>query len=456
LGKQGRDPLKQIRNLWQALRTDVLLRRVLRNSSYLFSSNSLTIGLAFVQSILSARLLGVNELGMLGVITGFSSTINRLFSFRMGDLVVRYLGDYLPTEDNQRAAALVKVAGLTEAATSILAFLVMMLLAPLGARFLAKDLSYIPLFRLYGLSILGGLMMETANGVLQSTNRFSQQALINMGQSFLTAALILAAFLLHGNLLMIVNAYLLGKLILGIAPVILAWRSLNNSLGAGWWRTPLVGLPQWKVLGKFALNTNLSATVNTLMRDSEVLWVALFLDPVAAGYYKIALAISSFIPIPVTPFISTTFPEISRSAAARAWGQLRSLLKRVTLLTTVLTAGIAFVLVFFGRFVILIYSEEYLPAYPALMVLLIGYGFSNLVFWNRPLLLALDLPAYPFQITLVSGLLKTLLAFLVIPAFGTVGAASLLAGYFLLSGGLMALRGVRQLQQRQALEVNPA
>lgn len=456
MGEQGRDPLNPIQKMWQALRGDVLLRRVLRNSSYLFSSNSLTLGLAFVQSIFAARLLGVSELGVLGVVTGFSSTVNRLFSFRMGDVVVRYLGDYLPREQNHRAAALVKVAALTEAATSILAFLVLLLLAPVGANILAKDIAYAPLFRFYGLSILGGLMVETATGVMQSSDRFNQLALVNLAQSFLTAAVILSAFLVKGDLWMITSAYLLGKMILGIAPVVLAWRSLGTTLGSGWWRAPMVGLPPWKVLGKFALNTNLSATVNMLVRDSEVLWVALFLDPVAAGYYKIALAISSFIPIPIIPFISTTFPEISRSIAGSAWAQLRGLLKRITLVSAVLTAGIAVFLVFFGRWVILIYGPAYLPAYPALMVLLVGYGFSNLVFWNRPLLLALDLPSYPFWATLGSGLAKILLAFVAIPVYGTVGAAALLAGYFLLSGALMAIRGLRQMQVRQSMEASPA
>lgn len=456
MGEQGRNPLNRLKTLWQTLLSDRLLRRVLRNSSYLFSSSSITIALGFVQSIFSARLLGVTELGILGVVTVFTSTINRLFSFRMADAVIRYLGDYLPKEEKSRAAALVKVAALTEAATSILAFLVLTLLAPLGASFFAKDPNYTYLFRFYGLSILGGLMVETATGVLQSTDRFGQLALVNLGQSILTAAFILAAFLTNAGLFMVTSAYLLGKLILGIVPVVLAWRSLNKTLGGGWWRTPLRGLPPWKELGHFALNTNLSTTVNMLVRDSELLWVALFLDPTAAGFYKVALAISSFISIPITPFISTTYPEISRSTAAHAWEQLRSLLRRITLLSGVLTAGIVLFLVLFGRYVILIYGEEYLPAYPALMVLLVGYGFSNLVFWNRPLLLALDLPAYPFRSTLLAGIGKILLAFLIIPAFGMVGAAALLAGYFLVSGGAMALRGVRQIHQRQTLEASPA
>ncbi len=456
MGKSGADILKYAQKIWQSVRSDALLQRVLKNSGYLFSSSSLVLLLAMVQSILSGRLLGAAELGVLGAITAFASTINRLFSFRMGDLVVKYLGVYLPQNEKQRAAAIIKIAALTEAASSVLAFALLMGFAPLGARLFAKDLSYVPLFRIYGISILGSLMAETATGVLQSTERFKHQAWINLGQSLLTAGLILSAFLFNGGLGWVVMAYLVGKVVLGSLPVLMAWRSLDSHLGAGWWRAPLTGLPPWKELVHFAVTSNLSATVNMLVRDSEILWVALFLNPTAAGYYKVAIAISSLIPLPVAPFTSATYPEISRSTAANAWQQLWRLIRRVSLLSTAITAAIALFLVLFGKVLILFYGPEFLPTYPALLVLLVGYAFSNLIFWNRPLLLALNLPGYPFWVTLFSGTLKILLTLIIIPMFGIIGAASLLTGYFILSGTLMAARGLRQLQINTKLERSPA
>ncbi len=71
-------------------------------------------------------------------------------------------------------------------------------------------------------------------------------------------------------------------------------------------------------------STNLSATLNLLVRDSELLWVAFFLSPYEAGLYKVALAIINLMMMPITPFISTTYPEISACVAEKAWPQLRS------------------------------------------------------------------------------------------------------------------------------------
>jgi hypothetical protein len=52
--------LKNLRSWWQ----DTLLRGVLKNSSYLFSSNSLAAGLSMINSIFATRLLGVDGLGL--------------------------------------------------------------------------------------------------------------------------------------------------------------------------------------------------------------------------------------------------------------------------------------------------------------------------------------------------------------------------------------------------------
>ncbi len=55
--------------------------------------------------------------------------------------------------------------------------------SPGGAAYFAKDTGLAPLFLLYGLTILGNLMTETATGVLQIGRNFRSQALINVGQA---------------------------------------------------------------------------------------------------------------------------------------------------------------------------------------------------------------------------------------------------------------------------------
>ncbi|MEO5886751.1 MAG: hypothetical protein ABIQ77_03730, partial [Anaerolineales bacterium] len=147
-------------------REDNLLRRVVHNSSYLFSSNAVSAALGLLQQILVTRLIGVDGYGLVnGTIIMFASNVNNLLSFRMSEVVIKFYGDALQTGDKERAAAIAKGIALIEAATSILTFLVLVLLTPWAARALGKDVQTAPLFVFYGSVILANLIYETSRGV---------------------------------------------------------------------------------------------------------------------------------------------------------------------------------------------------------------------------------------------------------------------------------------------------
>ena len=102
---------------------DNLLRRVVKNSSYLFSSNAISAVLGLIQTVIAVRLIGPTSWGLVAVIQTFASNINRFLSFRMSEVVLRHLGPALADDRKEEAARYVKAAGLTEAITSLAAFL---------------------------------------------------------------------------------------------------------------------------------------------------------------------------------------------------------------------------------------------------------------------------------------------------------------------------------------------
>ncbi len=248
----------------------------------------------------------------------------------------------------------------------------------------------------------------------------------------------------------VLNAYLAGKTINGLGLTLLALRRAPQHLGAGWLRTPLRLLSGWRGVARFALSTNLSGTINLVIRDSEVLWVGLFFNNAAAGYYKFALAMMSLILMPITPFISTTFPDITRSVARRDWPTLRRLLSRTTWIAGLWTTACALGLVTLGPWLLVWLKDgAYLPSFGAMLILLVGYGAANIFFWNRPLLLALGLPNYPLKVTALTGAVKTVLMFALARPLGYLFQAALLSGYFLVSIGLIVRRGLVEVAREE-------
>jgi O-antigen/teichoic acid export membrane protein len=437
-------------SLLSKFKDDPLFARVIRSSGKLFSANTISLGLSVLQGVMVARLLLPEGLGLIRVVMAYASTVNSLLSFRMSELVVRYGGEYLGRGEKDKASAVMKAAGLVEAFVSLLAFLVVLATAGLAERYFTESTGIAWMFIIYALGLLANFNVETSTGILQVTRKIELQGVFNLTQNILATLIIGAAFIWHGTLPVVLGAYLLGKVILGLAMFIAAQSQLRKTLGADWWRTPLANLTAARELARFAVSSNISATIIKIFRESELLWVAFFLPTSLVGLYSVAYTVVSFIAIPADPLISTTFPEINHLVVERSWGQLKSFLRKITTFSFAynLALGLGFVL--FGRWLILIYSgAEFVNAYPALVALTIGIVFNYILFWNRPLLLSLGLPDFPIWVTLAVGLVKVSLAFWLIPKYGILAAGALLSFYYVASVGIMALRGVKEIRQNE-------
>jgi len=451
--------LREIVNSWKQ---DHLLERVVRNSSYLIGSNVVSAGLSFIQTIIAVRLIGLTSWGLVATIQTFASNINRFLSFRMSEVVVKHLAPSLADDKKQEAAALVKAAGLVEAVTSLVAFLILLLLTPWASRTFAKDPTTAPLYAFYGIILLSNLVFETSTGVLQATHRFDHLARINLIQSIITFSLIGGTYVFYrwsslipaaDLLIAILLAYIIGKTYVGLSQAILAIRELDHALGRVWWRVSLRALPGKSSLILFALNTNLNGTVNLFFRDNIPLYLAMLVSTTAVGYFKVAMTLIIPITLILDPFIAPTYTEITRTIAKVQWDATLRLLKRITAITTgvvlVIWAGWALT----GWWIIpVIYRPQARPVYPLLLILIAGYGFASIFQWNRPLFLSLGKAGYPVLISTLLGVIELALIFTLVPHYGYLMMAAILSGYFIISVGFITLRGLWEIHHRSLRE----
>lgn len=429
-----------------------LFRRVTRNSGYLFSATGITAALSFFQNILAARLLGPAGLGILGTVTQFTSVLNKLVSFRMGELVIRYVGAYSELGDRQRAAAVFKLAAAAEIAASLVAFGLAWLLAPLGARVFTKDASLAPVFVLYSLIILANLISESSIGLLQIFDRYRRMAGLQVVQGLFTLVLIGLAYVYQGGLLAVVSAYLGGKVLGALGFTTAALFEASRQWGRGWWRTPVSLLrPQIGELLRFGLSTNLSASLSLVTKDSEMLWISLFRNPTEVGYYKQALALVNLIQLPVSPLPQATYPELAREAARKNWDNLRYIMRQGSILAGSFTLVVSIVLMVFGQQIIgLLYGAEFLPAYPALLILLLGFLVANTFYWNRTALLALGRPDFPTKVNLGLAAFKIVGIFLLVPRYGYLASAALLSASYLIGVSLSVWKVRAEIRLQEA------
>jgi len=133
---------------------------------------------------------------------------------------------------------------------------------------------------------------------------------------------------------------------------------------------------------------------------------------------------------------------------------LRRILKRVTFISASWTLLTAFGLILFGKWLLLFYGPEFTPAYIPMLLFLVGLGFANIFFWNRPLLLSLGLPLVPYKVSLWCGIAKIGLAFLLVPRYGLNAEALLLSGFFVISISIILAKGFKQIRIQEIRKEN--
>ncbi|MGD2058955.1 MAG: oligosaccharide flippase family protein, partial [Anaerolineales bacterium] len=371
--------------------------------------------------------------------------------------VVSYVGKYEAQDESIKAAATFKAAAFVEFSGSVLAFGLILLLAPFGAEIFSHNPDLAALYAFYGTSVIANLIAESSTGLLQYFNRFRWIAFVMVAQSVITLALITVAFLTGAGIAMVVGAYLVGKVVLAVGLTVIALWQARHSWGPGWWRAPLGTLrDDRRDLVRFALSTNISGTLNLITRDSDELWLGAFTSPLQAGFYKIAKAILNVILIPVSPLIQTTYKEVATEIANRRWVNVRYLLRSGSLISAAWTIPAALGLVVFGRWVVALYGTNFLPtSYVCLLIMLAGGVTVNIFYWNRSVLLPLNLPEFPTKVHFVGAVLKVIGIILLVPRFGALGMAGLLSAFFLFTSLVLVLKALHTIRQAESLTGTP-
>jgi O-antigen/teichoic acid export membrane protein len=204
-------------------------------------------------------------------------------------------------------------------------------------------------------------------------------------------------------------------------------------------------------LFRFAVSTNLSGTINLATRDSDILWLSALSNPLQVGYYKVAKAFMNVLLVPVTPLISTTYREVAREVAARSWKNVRYLLRSGSIISAIWTIPASLILVFFGPSLVQIYGVDFQPAYPILLILLLGVVTANLLYWSRSVLLPLRMPDFPTKVGFIAAMIQIIGMLLLIPRWGASMMALTMTGFFLINSLTLLWKTKYEIRRAEAM-----
>ncbi len=400
------------------------LKRIIRNTGWLFSAQVVAAVLAFLQGVILTRALGVESFGVFALVMAFVLLVIQIFDSRIWEPIIKFIPQFREQGEDERAVATIQLCYLIEVAAGIVSFVVILAVAEIGTAWFIKDPSASGLVRLYGALALINIPNEATSALLRVADRFdwlSYQTASTMALTTLGTGLVwwLGPTLEHFLLAQLIGAAM-GVAILAVMGFLVA-----REMGLAFWRSlALAGLRgHYREVLRFIFLSNLTGTCRIITMRADVLILGFFSSPAAVGVYELAKRLATQLGNFAAPLNTSVFPEMSKLMARRDFAAVRRLQRQLSaaILAFVVPAcalGTIVAPVVIPAF----FGAEFTPAIVLFQILLWQFIWMPLV-WFPGFLLSLGRVGTLTGLTWVDSLLYVVLLLVLVPGFSGLGAA---------------------------------
>ena len=431
---------------------DQHFRSLLKNSSYLGMSRIVAAIAGIATLAMAGRGLGVVMFGTLILIHSYAKAASGLSKFESWQLIVRYGGQSLSEGKTDEFKTSTGFAFALDVISGIGGMILAVLILPFVAGWFGITGDNLWLATLY-CTLLPTMSAATPTGVLRSLDRFD---LISWQGTFSPIARVLLvtfAFISGAPFAAYVAIWYVTDLAGDLFLWFLAWRELRRrELLKG--IRPTLRPGQLQGAWRFAIHVNLTASVIAAWTPVSRLVVGGLLGPAGAALFRIGSVLADSAQRPADQLGKAFYPEIMKMdlRSKKPW---KLMIRSTALAGSVALAAVLILLVAGKPLVRLLFGEEFIGAYPVLMVLLAIPLMGFLAFPLGPMLYAFDRPDAPLKARLIG-----VVTFFVIVApfswsMGVIGAAiAFVIGYAAIVTAL-AVQVFAQYRKRQPSSLPP-
>jgi O-antigen/teichoic acid export membrane protein len=408
-------------NMLKALLRDDLLRRLLRNTSYVLTGTAGASFLALVALALTARALGPELLGILAMIQAYAAMVDRA-RIECWPALIKYGAEALEDERHDDFKSLIKFGFLIDIASALFATMV-----AVGGVFAAGwwfdwAPETVQMAGLFSASILFRTSsMPTA--VLRLFNRFGLNAAQDVATNAVRVLLVAVAYMagagLWAFLLITMAAQILNSLVLTIVGWTVLWRQgyrgvMGSSCKGITQRCPGI----WSFI--WSLNAGNIARRST--RELDILFVGGVLDPAAASLYHIAKKLGEILSLVGTPIQQAVYPELARLWARTEATRFRRTVTQIDLGSGGIGVAFLMVIAFNAELLItLTMGAQFTAAAGPLVLQTLGVVVFLFGTALRPALFSMGMQVRFLQIVTISTICFYVTLLIAVPAFGIYG-----------------------------------
>jgi len=350
-----------------------VLVRFARGSFWLMSGSFIAQALGMIASMVTARLLGKNGYGELGMINSTVGTFGMLAGLGLGITSTKFVAEWKNSDPN-RTGRFIRTATIIALISGGSAALLAFIFAPQISAHILNAPRLSPLLRLGCLLLFFQTLTGTQMGTLSGFEAFKEITRINFIQGMLNFPFMLAGAWFFG-----LTGAVAATVIVGIFGWWLTWRMMSiecakNAI------TPNFCIERTELFKLF--NFSFPAFLSSLL-VGPVLWLANTIvakQPAGYGELGIINAASQWRIILMTLpaiFCGATLPILSEQQAKQdnqeSYKQTLDLTQKVS---GIVVIPLYVFIIFLGDFIMRLYGKDFSAGYPVLVGVVFGISFS--------------------------------------------------------------------------------
>ena len=417
---------------------------------------SISIALiAFIQGIIVTRNLGPSQYGLLGVIMTYCGIIKTLLSYRTSEPLTHYMIQFKLNNKKSSLEILIKTSIIVDFITNLIAFTIIIIAAPIAAKYISGGKESIQIYRIYGTTVLFTFLDATWYSVARDLKFFKLLSILPAIFTLLKFLIVTFLFYIEClNLFWLIVIYLITRvgLFISIAFFLILnlkrnyqisifktnWNQcfkLNNELSGFW---------------KFMNISYLSSIITPIIRQADILILGYYKTDSEVGIYRLAKNLVSIIQAFSGSLTSVIYQDINEIVISNKYMQLKKDLFNMSKIW-IPTIVVGFILaVINANFLInLIYGSEFVNASLPFLFLLAGVSVAMSLFWTQPILLALKKFKEYLIINVTVGILFILSTLIFVPLYGCNASAVLLGLSWALGAIYMLIFILKELGQKE-------
>lgn len=423
---------------------DQLLQKLLKSAAVLLSGNVAASILGLISLALTARALGVEEFGVLVLITTYVLIVDRLINFQSWQALIRYGAEALENRNEENLKVLLKFGFSLDAGTAILGAILAASLSRMIGGWLEWDAEYVLMAMAYSATIFFHIN-GTPIAILRLYNKFRITAVQQVYASvFKLIGVAIACFCgadIWGFLLIWALTDMLGNILL----IIYARRELINQEIVGVFDASMKGLhSRFTGIWGFVLTTNLNSSIRMTSREFDVMIVATLLGAPATALYKVAKQFTSVIQKVIDPLYQVIYPLLAKLYSSGDVNRFVIFCLKSSTFAFFIAGGLWLVFFLFSDYIITwTVGGEYLDAQSVMLWYMLAAVVSSAAFPLQPAMLSMGWPQMTFWVHVASSIFYFIFLTVALNVFGLVGAGMAYVGYYVLWSLLMFFIVVR-------------